>query len=272
MRSMWTVTLSAMVILGGCGRVKETSDDNTREETIVSANNCNSYSPTNGYGDCYGADVSLFKEKVVEGIWSLYSQSNTNRTDGTVFYDLYLYGYEFSSDGSGVKQVQTDGYYPYWFWGVDDEGKVLTVSSDGSFTYKSTFVGQDCYVVTTDSDTMKLCHESYVDMTNSNNAGYYGSGVTFGNLHNYNIDVVGTWSIAGYDKNSAGTTTVTLDENGTTSNAGEWGVSADGKVMEIDGVRYLVYKYLEPSSSQCIAVFELSSGNATSLTWELCKQ
>lgn len=273
MRSFYTLSLAALVAISGCGRVEEGSDSNTVDEPTVPAYNCQATSPTNSYGDCYGESVSIFNgEKVVEGIWSLYSQSNTNRTDGTVFYDRYQYGYELADDGSGGKQNKSDGYTLYREWGVDDEGTALTLSSDGSFTYQSSFVGQDCYAVSNNGDTLKMCHESYVDLSQSNNAGYFGSGVKFGNLNNYNFDVVGSWSIAGYGDNSAGSTTVTLDVNGTTSNAGEWGVSADGKVMEIDGTRYLAYQYLEPLSSKCIAVFELSGGIVTSLKWQLCKQ
>jgi len=272
MRIEVAVTLSALVILGGCGRVKDTSDANTVEEPTVPAYNCYTSSPTNGYGECYNATALFHSAKVTEGIWSLYSQSNTNRTDGTVFYDRYQHGYVFSSDGSAGKQNKTDGYTIYREWGIDDAGSVLTLSSDGSYTYKAVFSGQNCFLVTNNEDTYKMCHESYVDQSQSNSAGYYGSNVQFGNLNDYNFYAVGTWSVAGYDNNTAGATTVTLDANGTTSNGGIWGISADGKVMEIDGVRYLAYQYLEPFSSRCIAVFEMAGGIATSLKWQLCKQ
>lgn len=271
MRSIWTVTLSAIVILGGCGRVKDASDDNTVEEPTVAAYNCKSYSPTNGYGDCYGSDVLFHSKKVTEGIWSLYSQSNTNRTDGTTFYDRYQYGFEFATDGSAGKQNKTDGYTLYREWGINDEGSVVTLSNEGSYTYEASFSGQDCFVVGNNSEKLKMCHESYVDRTQSNAAGYYGSGVQFGNLNEYNFYAVGTWSISGYGENGAGITSVTLDANGSTSGGGEWGVSADGKVMEIDGVRYLAYQYLEPFSNRCIAVFAMVGGITTSVKWQLCK-
>ena len=276
MRIINYVTAFSIVLLFlGCGKIEDqTQDDNTVVEETVNAYNCsNSGTPQNEYG-CYDSDVTFKGETMTKGVWSVYTQSNINRTDNTVFYDRYQYGFVFSAQGSAGKQEKTDGYILYREWGVDGEGVSFTLSEEGTYSYSDSFVGQDCFKVTNtnEANTLKLCHESFVNQDFENATGYYGTDVTFGNLNNYDFTVVGTWTVAGYDSNSAGSASVTLDANGTTSNGGEWGVSEDGKVIGIDGVRYLAYQYLEPKSAQCIAVFELSGGLASSVKWKLCKQ
>lgn len=266
---------ACVLLLAGCGKIDDNiqdQDNNTIVENKPSAYNCLSDTPTNSYG-CYDTDVLFNGEKVTKGVWSVYTQSNTNRIDGQDFYDRYQYGFDFSGDGSAYKQEQTNGYIFYKIWGVNDTGKEITVSEDGAYAYQETFSGQNCFKVTNNGDTLKLCHESFVDQSFENAAGYYGPDVRFGNLKNYNFAADGNWTISGYgDNNSAAAVAVTLDANGSTSNGGEWGVSADGKVMEIDGVRYLVYQYLEPQAHQCIAVFELYGNTISSMQWKLCKQ
>jgi len=265
--------LAFFALLAGCGRIDETQDNNTVVENLTDAYNCLSDTPTNSYG-CYDSDVRFpgaTGDKLTDGVWSVYEQSNTNRTDGITFYDRYQRGFIFSGDGSAYKQERTDGYSTYRTWGVNDAGTAVSVSDEGKFTYAASFSGQDgCFQISNDGATLKLCHESFVNSSQENSTGYYGSTVRFGNLTNYNFTAVGTWTVEGYGENDAVQASVTLDANGTTSNGGEWGVSADGKVMGIDGTRYLVYQYLE--RGDCIAVFELSGGFITPTQWKLCRQ
>lgn len=270
--SLLGIVTAAVVI--GCGPVEQTSDNSTVVEQTNPAYNCRNDTPTNAYG-CYSSSVVFHNETIVEGLWSVYTQSNTNRTDNQVFYDRYLYGFDFAADGSAGKQQQTDGYTNYRQWGVDDGGTAITASDDGTYTYQATFTSdQKCFEVSNNGDTLKFCHESYENSGASLSATglYYGSSVRFGNRTDYNFLVPGTWTISGYGDNSASAETVRLDDNGTVESGGEWGVSGDGKLMEIDGVRYLVYQYLEPKSAQCIAVFELAGGVSTSVKWTLCKE
>jgi len=265
-------TAVSLLLLSGCGKIdtSTTQDNNTIEEPTTPAYNCKNTTPTNSYG-CYDSTVLFHGETVTDGIWSIYTQSNTNRTDGVTFYDRYQYGFDFSGDGSASKQQKTDGYVYYREWGINDGGTALTLSEDGTYTYVAVFSGQNCFQVTNGGSTLKMCHESFVDQSQSNAAGYYGTGVAFGNRADYDFTAVGSWSIAGYGDNTVPAATVVLDANGTTSNAQEWGVSADGKVMEIDGVRYLVYQYLDTPDNNCIATFELAGGVITPTTWKLCK-
>jgi hypothetical protein len=270
--------LSVAVLVGvvGCGKIDQpSSDSSVVVEPTVPAYNCKYDTPTNSYG-CYSSSVVFHNETVVKGLWSVYTQSNSNRTDGVVFYDRYLYGFDFFEDGSAGKQLQTDGYTYYREWGVNDEGSSITVSTDGTYAYKATFSSdQQCFEVANGGDTLKFCHESYENSgANLSPTGlYYGAAVRFGNRTDYNFLVPGNWSISGYGDNNAPEVALQLDENGTVASGGEWGVSGDGKLMEIDGVRYLVYQYLEPLSDQCIAVFELYGGGAVaSDKWKLCKK
>jgi len=266
------LALPVAAMLAGCGVVETSEDANTYVETLSDALNCESDTPTNDYG-CYDSGV-LFPgstgETVTNGIWSVYTRSD--QTLDTVFYDRYQRGYEFGSDGYAYKQETGEGYNGLGDWGINDAGTSISVYADGSYTYAATFTGQDgCYEVSNDGNTVKFCHESYVDQSLENSTGYYGADLRFGNLINYNYKVVGTWTIAGYGSNTAAQTSVTLDANGTTSNAGEWGLGADGKVMGIDGTRYLVYQYLK--NSDCIVTLELSTNSlASSTQWKLCKQ
>ena len=283
MRRTSAFLFSCIVLFAGCGKVDETvtQDNNPIDDPSPPAYNCKGDTPSNNYG-CYGNDVTFHDETIADGIWSVYTQSNTNRLDGRVFYDRYQYGFDFSGDGGAFKQQQTDGYTYFREWGVNDAGTAVAVSDEGTYTWTSSF-SEKCFEVshnmatTNDIETVKFCHEDFVDQSNENTMGYYGANVKFGNLENYNFTAVGTWTISGYGDNGASLSTVSLADNGTIASGtgGEWGVSRDGKVIGIDGVRYLVYQYLSTSDDHqrgCIAVFELSGGEATSTTWKLCRQ
>lgn len=273
MVKMIMATGFTLFLIAGCGRVEEVQDGSTIDQPSTPAANCIGLSE-NTYG-CYGADTVFHGLKVVEGVWSVYTQSNVENIGNNIFYDRYQRGYEFRDDGSAFMREQTQGYSYFREWGVNDDGTLLKLSDGKSYTYQAVFANDsNCLEVTReDKSSVKLCHEAYVDYAGENEAGYYGANVTFGNLTHYYIDAVGTWNIAPYDSSNSGDeSTVTLDANGTTSNGGEWGVSKDGKVMTIDGVSYLTYQFLSPASDQCIAVFELAGGAITSTTWKLCKQ
>ena len=267
--------IAVLAVLAGCRTIDQTSDNNTIVEPTPTTFNCKYDTATNSYG-CYSSSVVFHNETVVDGLWSVYAQSNTNRTDNQVFYDRYLNGYDFYSDGSGGKQQQTDGYNVARDWGVNDSGSELTVSNDGTFTYSATFLSDTkCFEVTNNGDKLKLCHETYQNSgaTASADAGYYyGTDVKFGNRTDYNYLVPGTWSLSGYGDNTASEALMTLDANGTIQGGGMWAVSGDGKLMDINGTRYLVYQYLEPTAAQCIAVFEMAYGTASSTKWTLCKE
>ncbi|WP_416768721.1 hypothetical protein ACM66T_01935 [Sulfurimonas sp. ST-25] len=289
MKKRHTLIMAAavfFVLLSGCGPVEDvqTQDNNTIDLPTTPANNCpaGSYSE-NAFG-CYGDSVlfpSATGETVAEDVWSIYSQSNTDRTDGIVFYDRYQYGYSFQADGFGFQQNRSDGYSSYWEWGVAATGNPLSVGNYDGVTHQYTSTGQgyqgqpNCYEVTDNGQTLKLCHETLQnqDANVSTSGYYYGPTVKFGNLLNYNFVVVGTWTISGYSGNTAPSETLYFSENGTISigSGGEWGVSADGKIMEIAGVRYLVFQYLEGTDANCIATIELSGGTATSTLWKMCK-
>ncbi len=261
-----------LIVMAGCGRVEEVQDSSTIDQPSTPAANCIGLSE-NTYG-CYGSDMVFHGLKIVEGVWSVYTQSNVENIGNNIFYDRYQRGYEFRDNGSVIIREQGDSSVREW--GVNDDGTLLKLSNGKNYTYKAVFSNDsDCLEVTReDKSTVKLCHEAFVDYAGENEAGYYGANVTFGNLTHYYIDAAGTWKIAPYDSSNSGDeSTVTLDANGTTSNGGEWGVSLDGKVMTVDGVSYLTYQFLSPSSDQCIAVFELRAyGGITSTTWKLCKQ
>ena len=267
------LALPVVAILAGCGITETSEDANTYVETLTDALNCdNDTASTNDYG-CYDSGV-LFPgasgEKVTKNVWSVYTRSD--QTLDTVFYDRYLRGYEFGTDGYAYKQEAGEGYNAFGDWGIDDAGTSISVYNDGSYTYAATFTGQDgCYEVSSSAGTVKFCHEAYVDQSLQNSTGYYGADLRFGNLINYDYKVVGTWTIAGYGSNDTAQTSVTLNADGTTSNGGEWGLGADGKAIGIDGTRYFVYQYLK--KGDCIVTLEvLSSGLASSTQWKLCKQ
>ncbi|WP_345985898.1 hypothetical protein WCX49_01915 [Sulfurimonas sp. HSL-1656] len=280
-------TAALLAVLSGCGQVEDTQtqDNNTIDLPTTPANNCpaGSYSE-NDFG-CYDSSAlfpSATGETVVEDMWSVYSQSNTNRTDGVVFYDRYQFGYQFSALGYAFQQNASDDYTYYGEWGVASSGNPLNVGNYNGILHQYTATGQgfqgqpNCYEVTDDGTTLKLCHETLQNegATLGSTGYYYGATVKFGNLLNYNFTVVGTWTISGYDANPAPEMTVYFSDNGTisTGSGGEWGVSADGKVIEIAGVRYLVFQYLDDPDVNCIATLELAGGTATSTLWKMCKQ
>ncbi len=271
MLKFFSLFVAILLGISGCGRIKTVHDGATTTPPSVPAANCVGLSQ-NAYG-CYGSGTVFNGKKIVNGYWSVYTQSNVKNIGNSVFYDRYERGYSFRNDGSAFVRNQTRGYNYYLEWGADNAGTKLTLSDGRTYTYKGVFLSDsNCFEVTReDSSTAKLCNESPISYDGNNSAGLYGAQATFGNLTGYYLLVPGVWKISPYDSGS-GATTVTLDANGTTSTGGEWGLSSDGKVISIDNTRYLVNQYLSPSSDKCIAAFVLASDVITSTRRKLCKQ
>ncbi len=267
------VTVTVLLMAGlfvGCGKIEDkVQDGSTVDQPTPPAANCVNLNE-NEYG-CYGSDKVFHGRRIVDGFWSLYTQSNVANVGNVVFYDRYKMGYDFREDGTAFKRQQTSDYVDFVEWGVNNDGTKIRTGDGNTFAYKAVFSSDaDCFEVDYNGKSAKLCNEKPVDESFKNAAGYYGDKVKFGNLTYYNFDAVGKWTIAPYQIDG-NTTTVTLDANGTTSRGGIWGVSADGKLISIDGVSYLVYQYLDGDDSNCIAVFETAGLNITSRTWKLCK-
>jgi len=287
------VFVATLILAAGCGKINETTtttDNNTINYTPPAALNCPNtiYLKTNGYGDCYDTNV-LFPGAtgayVTESgkVWSIYMRSNTNDTN--IFYDIYLRGYKFYGvePGNVFKQEQTDGYAVTEFWGINDAGTIITTSGEGEYTYANEKWSDGCFKVTNNGKTLKMCHESLenIDANVSSLPDlYFGSNVKFGNRIGYddvyNKVVVGTWSFAGYGANTTPEVFILFNEDGNSFESpsgnpmGDWGVSADGKIIGFNGARYLAYQYL--NSSSCIVALELSGGLSTGKQWKLCKQ
>jgi len=266
--------LTPLLLLGlfaGCG-VAEVEDDTAVDNTFVpQADNCDD-GIKNSYG-CYGSDQGLGEEMLVEGYWSVYTQRDIGTEFDYVYYDTYLYGYRFFHDGTVVKRDATTFYSESLAWGVDENGESVTLKDDGTYSITGQFENsENCYEVTNDDseESLKLCHESAVDNTNQNGSGFFGSTVVFGNYHLGDHNASGTWLVSDYDGSSSTTAAHTLSVDGSTGSGGEWGVSADGKMITIDGISYLIFKYLV--DSDCIAAFEMSGNNSTGEIWQFCRQ
>ncbi len=267
MRSRYIIAVAMVliVLIGGC-KVKEEEvvDETTKDEVKQDALNC-SDDIKNSYG-CYGDDKKFAELELTTGVWSIYIRSNLS-SSVALFYDRYERSYDFRSDGTMFKQQRSGGYTTYGEWGVDDKGTILKLSDGNTLTYKKQFANQsNCFEITRNSDTVKLCRES-LQSGNSNSAGLYGSDIKFGSLADYTFDVIAEWEI---DSGSV-KTTVKLDKNGTTSSGGIWGVSADAKIISIDGDSYLTHQYNQGSDRECIDTLELQGSQINANTWRLCR-
>lgn len=256
----WTV-IALMLAVSGCASYEETENDLSIDTNYTStSNNCND-DDYNTAG-CYGSSEEFGDQKIVSGFWSLYQQ----RDEDIEYYETYLRGYIFESDGSVKKRNDTKSYLlGVSEWGVDEDGNTLTITAEETLTVQGRFnSNQDCFLVYSSetSGDLKLCHESFIASTLSNSDGYYGESVKFGNYDYGNYEVNGTWRF-----NESGTT-VTMYADGTTSNGGTWGVMEDGKVLAADDTAYLVFKYY---NNGCIYCFEMSGEYAVDQT-TLCKE
>jgi len=252
--------------MSGCGLTKDedvNNDDNTNETLQPIATNC-ADNVENSYG-CYGPTKTfgVGALTIIDGGWSIYTMSTLPVSTQSRYFDTYKYGYEFLDNGTVFKRDATGTNI--LTWGVNSKGDALTISGDGTYTYKGRFNDVDCFEVTNEliDESIKMCNESSVVMTQENSAGYYGEDVVLGNYTHGRYFATGTWKVI-----SDQIFTVTLDANGTTSNGAEWGVRKDGKSITIDDKSYLIYKY--PKSEYCMDAFELHGDVITSQTWTLC--
>jgi len=257
-------------MVAGCGVIKTdaVNDDNVDDSLKPIATNC-ADNVENAYG-CYGEakTFGVGALKIVDGVWSVYSMSTLPVGTQSEYYDRYEYGYRFDKDGTAFKRKDTATYSKSLKWGVSQSGDKLTVSGDGVYIYEGRFGNnKNCFKVSNKEagESIKMCNEKSVDMGHKNGAGYYGGNINFGNYTHGDFRAAGTWEITG-----SSSIVVVLDDNGTTSNGGNWGVSEDGKRIEIDGVSYLAYKY--PKSEECVEAFELAGEIITPQVWKMCKK
>lgn len=269
----WMVLLLiAALMTAGCRKLEEEDDSAINDDFTPIASNCNN-SPQNAYG-CYGGDKEFGNEPLDEGVWSVYAQTFIGTDFDAVFYDAYQFGYRFLNDGTVYERDMTTGAFSIKrLWGIDGDGKSLTIADRGTFTITAQFTNdENCFKVTNDSleGELKLCHESLNDTSKQNSVGFFGDKVTFGKYTHGDFTAVGAWSIEGYASTQQNKSNVTLGNEGNTSNAKLWGVSDDGKLMRIDDETYLVHKYIQNES--CIAVDVLGSDTfSLPKTLKLCK-
>ncbi|HHH72836.1 MAG TPA: hypothetical protein ENL04_03325, partial [Sulfuricurvum sp.] len=152
-----------LIVMAGCGRVEEVQDSSTIDQPSTPAANCIGLSE-NIYG-CYGSDMVFHGTKIIDGVWSVYTQSNVENVGNQLFYDRYQRGFDFREDGSAFMRDKTDGYNYFREWGVNDDGTLLKLSDGKSYTYIAVFSNDSSCIELTSSDksTVKLCHESFVD-------------------------------------------------------------------------------------------------------------
>jgi len=240
-----TITLAAVTVLLfiGCGQLEDTESGTIEYENVNydPAKNNTCFSNRENSAGCFGDDQYFGEHRVYEGFWSIYGKSDNYKN----YYDKYLYGYDFQSDGTLKKRETTQNYYysPLQVWGVNTDGSELTIDPGVTYKIVSRFTN-DCYKVNVAEKEYKICHEESVDTTQKNASGYYGETIAFGNYDYGRYTVAGSWSIDGVS--------VELTASGKTSNGGEWGVSEDGKLLFIDDNAYLAYRYPD---NGCIETF-----------------
>ncbi len=241
------IALIFLVIFSGCEKIEDETAGTT-ESTIdnyePNANNQCATDQQNTQG-CFGNDPYFADNQVDIGYWSLYKKSNNNKN----YYDMYYKSYQFFSDGSLKKRAEDEGSFRRdgSLWGVNDAANRISIDNGESFTLTGKrYTGTDCYDVTHQNATYKMCAESAIDESQKNASGYFGEKVYFGNYNYGNYKAEGNWTIADISVN--------LKSDGSTSNNGEWGVSADGKVISIDSISYIINKYPD---NNCIDTYTL---------------
>jgi len=249
-----------LLVFSGCGKIEDETSGTTEssyDNYTPSANNQCASDQQNSAG-CFGNEPFFAENQVDLGYWSLYKKSDNYKN----YYNQYFKSYQFISDGSVKKRFESEGYYRIdgSLWGVNDAADTINLDSGESFKLTGRrYSGTDCYDVTHNNTTYKMCAESAIDTSNVNSAGYFGESLSFGNYNFGNYKAVGSWSI---DND-----TVTLNSDGSTSNNGEWGLSKDAKVITIDAISYIVNRYPD---NDCIDTYTLIS-NTKQDTVRLCK-
>ncbi|RUM64963.1 MAG: hypothetical protein DSZ03_03485 [Sulfurimonas sp.] len=256
--------LLLLLLFSGCEPIEEESDTTINTDFKPNAVNTCNLNDESTLG-CFGADLEFGdNETLVEGTWSLYAKRDRN----LMYYNTYLFGYQFSGNGFAQPLNKKQEYYTL-AWGIDRDGTKITVEHEGTLTYVGIF-GSDtsCYKVKHSAfgnEELKLCHDQ--DITGeTNNLGIYSANVKFGNYTYGNYPVVGTWNISEYGVKDAKISTHILDANGTVRAGGEWGLSRDGKVLHINDSAYLVNEYLD---NNCLVCLNINGNLMTPL--KLCK-
>ncbi len=260
----YTISLALILLLfSACEPIEEESDITVDTAYTPNAVNTCNLSEETTLG-CFGSGLEFGdNEKLDEGYWSLYAKRDTN----LVYYNTYLFSYQFSGNGYAQTLNKPQNYYVL-SWGIDRDGSKITTDLEGTITYVGIFDSDpSCYKVklsTFGNEELKMCHDKRVDGL-KNSLGYYAKEITFGNYTYGDYSVVGTWKVTNYDDGSTVATHM-LDANGSAKEGGIWGVSEDGKVLHVNEASYLVNQYLD---NNCLICFNTNGSRTTPL--KLCK-
>ncbi len=241
-------SLTFLLILSGCGKIEDEELAGTAQvsyDNYTPASNNQCATDLQNSAGCFGNEPFFAENQVDKGYWALYKKSDNYKR----YYNVYYKSYQFRSDGSVKKRFESEGMYRIdgTLWGVNDKADTLSLDNGESFVLTGRrYSGSDCYDVTHNDATYKMCSEASVDETKQNSAGYFGENINFGNYNFGDIRVAGEWSI--------GEAKVTLYSEGNTSNGGEWGVSSDAKVITIDSISYIANRYPD---NGCIDTYTL---------------
>jgi hypothetical protein len=258
---IFLLSLTLVLIFSGCGKIEEDDGAGSPEYSYeddkpVSSNQCTSYQQNSA--GCFGNEPMFRYNRVDIDFWALYKKSDNNKQ----YYDRYFKSYKFISDGSVKQRSQStiafsaDGT----LWGASDDGNAINIDTGEVLKYANNRYGDgDCYDVTYNDATYKICAESSQLISLQNASGYYGDDITFGNYSRGDYRCVGQWSI--------GDNNITLYSEGNTSNGGEWGISEDAKVLTVDNISYIVNKYPD---NNCIDTYMVVN-YAKSDSVRLCK-
>ncbi len=258
-----TICILTLLLFSGCEPIEEESDVAVNMNYKPNAVNTCNLSEETTLG-CFGSGLEFGdNEKLDEGYWSLYAKRDNN----LVYYNTYLFSYQFTGNGYTQTLNKQQMYYVL-AWGINRDGSKITIDQEGTITYGGIF-GSDtsCYKVRHSAfgnEELKMCHDTKVD-GKKNSVGHYGENVKFGNYTYGDYTVVGTWKVSNYGDGTA-VTTYTLEINGTVKEGGNWGVSEDGKVLHVNDASYLVHQYLE---NDCLVCFNTNGSRTTPL--KLCK-
>ncbi len=254
---LFLLSTAFLLLFSGCGQIEDdiVTEISQSNYTPPSNNQC-STDNANSQG-CFGNEPFFGDNQVDTGYWALYKESN-NYDD---YFDMYYKSYQFSSTGAIIVRSEEEGNFKYTsnLWGINSAADTISMDTGESLKLNGVKYGGDCYQVTYQTGTYKMCHEDEIVPSSQNSAGYYGEDLKFGNYVQGDYEAVGSWEIEGV--------LISLDSNGSTSSGGEWGLSLDAKLFTIDTVQYLVDKY--PGSS-CIDTYIIVNNYKTSPK-KLCK-
>jgi len=278
MRHLSFIVILMLIFTGCSGELtenqKQSEDIRTNDKFVANQQNSTTDENTNAIGSI-GIEAEFGEnEKITEGFWSLYVSRNI---DLYLDYDTYLGGYKFYDDGSMVQQDTLPLYQQRkQNWGTDVSGSSITISPGNKFTITAQFDNeQNCYEVSglSSGEKGKLCHEKVLNGANTQNSlGYIGESATYGTYKRFNPNVAGSWEFYPIDNSIASLQAIkTLKLNASGGVEGDatlnWGVSEDGKVLNIGNNSYLIFKYL---SDTCVHTLEYTNNVVTNEV-KLCK-